>query len=1230
MSRLNKSAIQSKSDYLLAASYVINLVFISVLDLQSPINNILSFGDGIFVSLSILAITILPGYLFLSTIYWKVIDIDLKLVISFFISIIFGSIIGLLSLDKLSFYFIPVILFLISKIWFKLRNGKSYHKKLEISRKHILSLALIAGIALICYFIYFQNFGLRGDLWRVFADSVFINNHGLSNYATYYPYFLLSFYSSLYSVTGFSALTVFLLVVSESIIFLTLSFKLAVEKITNSLNIALISSLIWVLFSGFDWIFTVPGLLKGSQAALIFYEAGTKHMGGIIYQPWTYGFDHTLSVVGLGASFVVIALILEKKYAGFFRYLLIALIGFVAYACYVQEAILLIYGFFVIFSLRELNHRILLLESLSLLSGLFFVVVYSTFSGAMIEYYWSFTYLPTHILFLFSYTLFLAMYKYKRPMTMNLSRIRIFINNHKQRIMFFIVISISILYIFSLFIEFLFINYLPKWPFWTYSPLYHYPVSFGVAGFLVLFVIFAHPFRLHKLRSFEITALLILIWSIIMAELFGWFKLGRPGGMISWIFAFVSIICAVFFFKLLKARRLRSSRQGKIILAIIILIILSFGSLSSFMGFYFWNEHPGPYFDPGLEIVLDKNDNALINYLHQKAASDIFSVACDNWRTNEIIKLAGVRTLSADLDNLFITASDPETVYQLQNDQSIRYLVTESNTALNKFGFSKNFLSNNAHLTSIGKYNLIELENTQPSSAVADIGLIYSKNVQSYNAYFSTNLLATSNYSYTSFQENDSSQLNSNMIFLLNDIGRVGWEASLESGYQVSEGSVKNRSEGLLFTPSNTLTNHDLSFSIDCNFTVHDFPYISIAGDAFNNIVWLCIHSVNSNWHFIALDKLTSEQTYNVNLFDFESHGNGFDYSPEPIKHDSLKAEEKIDQVAFRVYDTQSIFSIQSVKILSNPIGASIDYLPWISKGGSLIVFSDDKEGLFNGIARSSLPNYDYKGVRKAVYGNGSIIILSSELIGNELSSLTLTELDSIRQVIFSNRSSSLEKPSLYPILWGAPEKPGHMSFSNATFSGNLTFISRGDYLFSDPNVQSIKEANIEKIKTTELTFDDTLGNNGVYSRLKLGPESKIIYHNAEVPLPEGTIIEVKKPIISIEGNAYIEKCQSFSIGNIETPYLRGVNANITGNLEFEIVNQDSNYYNTKVSLFSGRIYSATNTIYTGYSPSDLYLSLPWFSVTMITVIVSSTIIAVGLFYFLAVTLKKQRERTYL
>ncbi|MFB3889806.1 MAG: hypothetical protein ACE14S_09975 [Candidatus Bathyarchaeia archaeon] len=1163
---------------------------------------------------------------------------DLNLLLSFLLSVTYTSFIGLLNLTRnvaLVLYMIPLAFFIAAKVRFRrirpeIPNGQGDVFTLSLNKESVFTLIVLLCAALISFLVYFQNFGLRGDLWRVFSDATFISSHGLSNYAMYYPYFMLSFFSQSFSLNSYHLMS-FLLMVSASIVFTTLALKTAVLRLSGSRKFAIVASVIWLTFSGFDWVYVVTS--GGSDVNSLLYNVGTSHLAGVIYQLGTFGFDHILFVIGLGAALVAIALVSDIRIDPAFRYPAIAVTTFLAYACYVQEGVVLVYGFFALHVLMERKQtRRLILEGISILVGLLGVGLYANLSGALLGYYADFTLLPIHVGFLLGLLGIVGVFARKNLIASGLSAFwnRIQIVNSNLR--FAVAFALLHFFLLSLLIETLFLGYLPIWPFWDYFPLFHYPAALGIVGVLSILPVVGWALNRRRLSPFVRFSLFSVLWLIIIAELFGWFNVGRSSHLASWIFVFASGVAAVVIVRLIgQVRQIKKTAFRKPVLAMMITGFFLVGSFSSVMGVAFWEAKPGPYIDPGTEISIGKGDERLLNYLSAEASREIFSVASSSQRANQLAALAGVRTLSDYQNGALFNSVNPLSVFRVFQDQSVQYLLVEKNSSANA-GYIGNHLLKNLSPVSVNDgTELYQVRKFNPPSEESRVGLVYPFEMQDDFVYYATESVALSNISYTVFDPNDPSQLNANVLILPSDTGRTGWEFSSSSKITSMEGTSERAEDTLVFTASASAENHDLIIGNPA-VSMTEFPHLAISWATPNassgSDLWLLLHSSIGAWHYIYLGKSETIRTQCIDLFDFESHGSSITgYSPEPVRHDSLGTDERVDSIALRTYGAEARFELKSMKLVSTPLWNEFDYMDWIRKGGRLIVFASTEEGEFSEFAEDS--SFVQQKTLPSVYtgqvGEGYLTVIS---LGDYVANMRNTE-ERSRDSLFWDLGLIL-RPLLpeadnfemvhTPILWGSPAPPGQMIFGQASFEGLTTIRANGAYFFDIPhNASRVVLSGIESVMSRSLRMVEN--SRGPYAAFRFEEDAEVLSTDGNrTVIPVGSILEVKNPLVCVNGSVSMENAWSFSFGGAETPFLRGVKVQASGDFAFKVL--DESIGTTAAMFVSGRcsVSSSASSLYVGHPPVLLYSSIPWLSLQMISlnVVVASALGLAFAFYALS------------
>jgi hypothetical protein len=664
------------------------------------------------------------------------------------------------------------LLFLISS--FKLVN-RDEETEVVKARHRIdfsgLVLILLAIFFVLSYFFVYSSFGnitmMHGDLMNhhgVVLDI--LSNRVIDTISSYYPYYETNF-ASLIIMSGFpsaNAATLF----GFFNLFYVLSFYVMVRALVGkNSKIPALSTIVFVVFNGFEWIYAANLELSGNFSTLhsLLSYLGEKTWYGVVYSSFQqiyYYAPYTIAFISLFASIYIVKMTLDEddlKYG----YLILSLVAIsVSIFIHILEGYVLgIFLFAFLLTTQRTKIKRIILLFLIYTSGFFAVIVVDSLLLAKVVIRPQIVY----GLMLGSFFLLLSLIASNSHLSLE-SRIQSLIRKlgkYKLQLIllavYFIGLSFLVWSASPLSLSYLLTQG------WGTMPWYYYPLKLGVSSFLVLASIYLTNVSQGKEIQFLIFSVALIFISAIIISLvntrFVWIGVEEER-LFPHLFIPLSILavyCLCELKKGIQSASLSFNRNGKVAklvaTALIALMVVS-GTCTTILQVQFYSDEGkgSPYVNVSTQDfeVLNFVKNNLYGRILVLDTSPNASILCYKMynlagRTN------GPRWAFCD-DQLELNPSDmvnPETaLYALRSYLNVSYLalLTSDLPRLNDTMPSDSFLGhlitylpevfNNSELTIFGVPNFL------PPSLNAMITLAYPDSLYSWDRAVSLSMSSMS------------------------------------------------------------------------------------------------------------------------------------------------------------------------------------------------------------------------------------------------------------------------------------------------------------------------------------------------------------------------------------------------------------------------------------------------------------------------------------------------------
>jgi hypothetical protein len=703
-------------------------------------------------ALSLVFVLFVPGFIFLNLIGGQqkmslLVSVILSVLLSMFFTSIFWFIAKLLSLnDVFSFGFFSLAQFILLSLYYVRTNVNDRAKK----QTKILSLNVIFPLAaVICIFvslIVLQEFVyapfIRGDSWDYVSTSLAITKGGFNLvsagkfYSLNSPNFFETFLSALGRFSGFPPVNSLLILSLVVGVLLPVAFYVMSTKYTKNSKIGLLSTLLFVIASGFGWIpfvseklasistYSSIGLVYAidNLAPKVIYDITQPH--GVL--------SEGLKTYAFGVLAVIMLLYLFKSELEVkARIPLIALLVGFAFQYHVEEAIIFALAFIPVYLVlailskgerKTIRYNLggvtcglliaLLISFISNHSNVVSSVSLDLASIAAMGVFFAFTYLKVNSLgsLLKSFAC-----KFK---------LGIFL------VVFYLVGLLAFVLVFygypGMSSDYSVAVVFQGSPF----PWYYYPMSLGVMGLLIIIGLLMDFEGDREITGFLLIVLSLMVFGVILS----WFNANvLLTGAKEWrvIYRVIPIPASVFggwvLFRLVELRDRRFAVKVfpsrvlpklrvnlHLLVPIVLLLVIILGIPSTVIASEYWM---ATSLNPNGDIHPGAVDVELSNFFFHLPLTD--RAAVFSFGSNALVRLGGVTTA---IQNAYPNPTDltrPETVGLLSSD--IRYIVLDKSS-----GTTEDFpmLSYLQVVFNNSKYVVYRLPYLQSSASESKIGYV--------------------------------------------------------------------------------------------------------------------------------------------------------------------------------------------------------------------------------------------------------------------------------------------------------------------------------------------------------------------------------------------------------------------------------------------------------------------------------------------------------------------------
>jgi hypothetical protein len=863
----------------------------------------------------------------------------------------------------------------------------------------LLLLVFISCVSIFSVEFIHQPF-IRGDLWRVLPKSfMFLNDTTtqsvISNYQTQFfsPYFLQLFLAAFITLSGFSAINALMLLTFFAAL-LPLSFFVFAFAFFKRRKHAIVSTVVFTLFSGFGWIYVLfmkinaGELLTEFDSNVIFnvvQEAGDYTLkdfwypAGIIQEPGIKTY-----LIGFISLMLLLYVLWQTKPSLKKKFLITALVV-MGFLFHVQEILVFIIAFLPVISILLTKNWID--DFCSLLAGLL-IVIFIDFL-CPIHYY-----ADKAILGIFCLTISSLFYLKRKRLNGLFNSIFDYLNHKWLKIL--IITSIILFYFASFFVL---VSYPPYPEVYVFSsryayayPLHYYPLRLGIVGILAIIGIssirLTNSSRSKFLILLSISLFIFGVGTSLMNTYFSsgfyeyrivFYFLPIPlslvvGGILVWAFTKLSKrtcgICKI---------------NPKPISGIVLGVIIVMGSMSTLLSVETWMVNAGPW--AHMPTTISEDEIAAIDFLKNNSAT-VRTVSLSELSLAEIYLVGAFPGTSPTNYVDFFSIKYPENLFLISTDTQYVYVTERDLDLLKKSQYRDNFFFN--HLTPYlspvyqnSEAEIYELPSFHPPTS-SETGYVSSRSV---DTRFLPSLftLALSDYSYDQVVFDDSNLFNKSVLVLPADFSSSSdWIPFSSSGNFIQNGSFENGEwEGVLVitqdeavygqhsvklaaNASNTggiwsnfvdSTNFD-QFTLSVFVKIPEIKNPSFFGALYfynssrqllstkNHIDWLLLDSPNSDFVRYNCTLRVSDFPEGTAYVKVRFRWWNEDKNPEGVAYlDGLQLNVGSAPLPWEPYEHFDL----KVKQLLN------DFTDWIENGGRLIVYGARDYGYFLNLTKTTL-----------------------------------------------------------------------------------------------------------------------------------------------------------------------------------------------------------------------------------------------------------------------------------
>ena len=668
-----------------------SLIFANWFDIQTP--------DYIWFSVVYAFLAFVPGFLFVTLVDYKNQLSTLPMVVlSVLISIFFTSqilyITDKIALDSqlTNFMFIAVNGVLLVIYFLKLiRVRESVPKENEYINVNLL-IALALLVVLSAILVYIQQFVyqpfIRGDNWNYLATSNYIDkgSSSLVSLGKFYSIKTMSVFElynlALFHLSGFPAVNAMMINSLVIAALVPLAFYIMVSSFIKSKKVSLLSTFVYVAFSGFGWIPFVSGKFsQGLQQYLpqglsaIFIDLNSKVLNDISQPQGSIPEGFKTYILAL-LSIIMIVYLLRSNLTSKTRLPLIGIIVAFAFLAHIETTLAFFATFLPVYVL--LGKRLVEVRKnlLALALGVFATVVIGlsspTFLIIPFEFNYALVFVILAVLFALSYV--------RTPLLTKVGNFRNHLLSHKT----ILLLLICYLYLLSIIVlvsyGYAHMNYGDAVVYQGYTfPWYYYPLSLGVVGTLVLVGL---SMDFQKYRSLFFFAL-VALFTVVLGFVISYFNLNFFNtGTKEWrlIYRILPLATSPFagwalfklgsFFRNVKAvnentfvsKSRRFRKRWLFCLAFVLVVVV--GISSTILAAEYWMSTNSTSFGPADGT---RSNVELANFVKQNIPITS-RVATLGDTAHAVIKLAGGTTAVPGIYPDFLSSNRPETIAFLSSD----------------------------------------------------------------------------------------------------------------------------------------------------------------------------------------------------------------------------------------------------------------------------------------------------------------------------------------------------------------------------------------------------------------------------------------------------------------------------------------------------------------------------------------------------------------------------------
>jgi hypothetical protein len=944
-----------------------------------------------------------------------------------------------------------------------------------------VKIILILLVFLSCVFIFSVQFihkpFIRGDLWRILPKSfMFLSDATTQSTIQSYkvsfltPYFLQLFLAAFLVLSSFSPINA-LMVLSFFAALMPLSFFVFAFAFFKHKKYAIVSTVVFTLFSGFSWIYVLflkiktGEFLREFNASSIFYiiqEAGKCTLKDFWYPPGVIQEPGIKTYLIGFISLMLLLYLLWQTKSSLKNKLLIALLTATGFLFHVQEILVFLVVFLPIISIM-LPKKSMIDDFYSSLAGLLLVVFIDFFSPV---HYYSDKAILGILFWLFSFIFHLK----RERFIIILNSFFKYLNYKCLKIIFMLIVILF--YLLSLF---MLISY-PPYPeqlvfssrFAYNYPLHYYPLRLGITGLLTIIGI--SLINLRKLNSslkflFLLSISLFIFGkgiSVINTYFFisGFYEYRIVFYFLPIPLSLISGVILIWTFAKLSKRPFSLGKiNPKIISGIALGAIVVVGSMSTLLSVETWMVNAGPW--AHMPETISENELAALDFLKDKSHT-FRTVSLSDLSLAEIYLVGLFPGASPNNYVDFFSIQYPQNLFLVSTDTQYVYVTNRDLDLLSKPQYRDSFFFKYLvqYLSPVyqnSEVKIYELPDFHPPTS-AETGYIFPRRV---NARFLPSLftLALSDYSYDQIQLDDSNLFNKSVLILPTDFSdNYDWIPFTSSGNFIQNGSFENGVwEGSLVITTNEsvygqnsaklVADGSNTNGIWSNFVdIRNFDQLTIS--AFVKISEIKTPSFYGALYFYnATKQLLSKKNHvdwlllNSPTSDFVRHNKTFSTSEFPEETRYVRVRFRwwnedgnpsgvayLDGIQINgggvplPWEPYEHFDLKVKKLLK-------DFTKWIEKGGRLIVFGEGNHGYFLNLTKTT------------ILGSTTINEIVSEKgkLSFPVSTASILSLDSSSEILASYKYND---DTIIPFAFVSEYGEGEIIYINA---GPFFSISQSD-----------------------------------------------------------------------------------------------------------------------------------------------------------------------------------------